>query len=227
MKLPIYLYGSEVLRTPAKQADMDRKEEIAALIADMEETLATADGCGLAAPQVGVSERIIMVDGRELADTYPYLKDFKRIMINPVVLEESSETADYSEGCLSVPGIFAAGNVLHVHDLVDFVSLEAERLAKSVAAYLKEDLAPAEISIETGGLIGYTVPQKISGARDVSLSFRPRKPVRGCRVEIRQDETCLVSRTYPKLLPAEMETIDLPAGKLLSKSNIKVVTVDE
>ena len=127
----------------------------------------------------------------------------------------------------SVPGIFAAGNVLHVHDLVDFVSLEAERLAKSVAAYLKEDLAPEEISIETGGLIGYTVPQKISGARDVSLSFRPRKPVRGCRVEIRQDETCLVSRTYPKLLPAEMETIDLPAGKLLSKSNIKVVTVDE
>lgn len=127
----------------------------------------------------------------------------------------------------SVPGIFAAGNVLHVHDLVDFVSLEAERLAKSVAAYLKENLAPAEISIETGGLIGYTVPQKISGARDVSLSFRPRKPVRGCRVEIRQDETCLVSRTYPKLLPAEMETIDLPAGKLLSKSNIKVVTVDE
>ena len=127
----------------------------------------------------------------------------------------------------SVPGIFAAGNVLHVHDLVDFVSLEAERLAKSVAAYLKEDLAPAEISIETGGLIGYTVPQKISGARDVSLSFRPRKPVRGCQVEIRQDETCLVSRTYPKLLPAEMETIDLPAGKLLSKSNIKVVTVDE
>ena len=127
----------------------------------------------------------------------------------------------------SVPGIFAAGNVLHVHDLVDFVSLEAERLAKSVAAYLKEDLAPAEISIETGGLIGYTVPQKISGARDVSLSFRPRKPVRGCRVEIRQDETGLVSRTYPKLLPAEMETIDLPAGKLLSKSNIKVVTVDE
>lgn len=127
----------------------------------------------------------------------------------------------------SVPGIFAAGNVLHVHDLVDFVSLEAERLAKSVAAYLKEDLAPVEISIETGGLIGYTVPQKISGARDVSLSFRPRKPVRGCRVEIRQDETCLVSRTYPKLLPAEMETIDLPAGKLLSKSNIKVVTVDE
>lgn len=107
MKLPIYLYGSEVLRTPAKQADMDRKEEIAALIADMEETLATADGCGLAAPQVGVSERIIMVDGRELADTYPYLKDFKRIMINPVVLEESSVTADYSEGCLSVPGIFA------------------------------------------------------------------------------------------------------------------------
>ena len=107
MKLPIYLYGSEVLREQAAEADMDKKEEISALVADMEETLASADGCGLAAPQVGVSKRVIIVDGRELVDTYPYLKDFKRVMINPVVTEESGETADYSEGCLSVPGIYA------------------------------------------------------------------------------------------------------------------------
>ena len=49
----------------------------------------------------------MIVDGRELSDTYDYLSDFFRVMINPVVLEESEETCEYSEGCLSVPGIYA------------------------------------------------------------------------------------------------------------------------
>ena len=73
----------------------------------MKETLEGADGCGLAAPQVGVGLRVLIVDGTGLSDTYDYLKDFKRTMINPVVLEESSELREYSEGCLSVPGIYA------------------------------------------------------------------------------------------------------------------------
>ena len=107
MKLPIYLYGSKVLRERAEEADLSDREKITQLIADMEETLASADGCGLAAPQVGVSARILIVDGRDLTDAYPYLKDFKRVMINPVVVEESKQTCDYSEGCLSVPGIYA------------------------------------------------------------------------------------------------------------------------
>lgn len=124
----------------------------------------------------------------------------------------------------SVPGIFAAGNVLHVHDLVDFVSLEAERLADSVTAYLKTGLEPADISIKTENLVGYTVPQKISGTRDVVISFRPRRPARNCTVEIRQGDVCLVSKKYPRLLPAEMEKITLPAEKLVSQEEIKVVT---
>lgn len=107
MKLPIYLYGSKVLRENAQEADLSDKEKLTQLIADMEETLASADGCGLAAPQVGVPVRVLIVDGRDLTDAYPYLKDFKRVMINPVVVEESRETCDYSEGCLSVPGIYA------------------------------------------------------------------------------------------------------------------------
>lgn len=107
MKLPIYLYGSKVLRERAEETDLSDREKITQLIADMEETLASADGCGLAAPQVGVSARILIVDGRDLTDAYPYLKDFKRVMINPVVVEESKQTCDYSEGCLSVPGIYA------------------------------------------------------------------------------------------------------------------------
>ena len=107
MKLPIYIYGSQVLRDPSKEADLNDRESLKTLVENMKETLEGADGCGLAAPQVGVGLRVLIVDGTGLADTYDYLKDFKRTMINPVVLEESSELREYSEGCLSVPGIYA------------------------------------------------------------------------------------------------------------------------
>ena len=107
MILPIYLYGAEVLRNENKEADLNDKEGILKLIEDMKDTLKVADGCGLAAPQVGVNTRIVIVDGRELTETYDYLHDFFRVMINPVVLEESEDTCEYSEGCLSVPGVYA------------------------------------------------------------------------------------------------------------------------
>ena len=107
MILPIYLYGSDVLRNENLEADLNDKEGLTKLIADMKETLKIADGCGLAAPQVGVNQRVVIVDGTDLTDTYDYLKDFVRVMINPVVLEESEDTCEYSEGCLSVPGVYA------------------------------------------------------------------------------------------------------------------------
>ena len=104
---PIYLYGSEVLRARAQEADLSRKEELTQLINDLKDTLAVADGCGLAAPQIGVSQRVLIVDGTVMADVYDYLADFKRVMINPVVLEESESKCEYNEGCLSIPGIYA------------------------------------------------------------------------------------------------------------------------
>jgi len=107
MILPIYLYGSEKLRNENLEADLQDKEGLAKLIADMKETLKVADGCGLAAPQVGVNLRVVIVDGSDLTETYDYLKDFRRVMINPVVLEESEEMCEFSEGCLSIPGIYA------------------------------------------------------------------------------------------------------------------------
>ena len=107
MILPIYLYGSEVLRKENKDVDLNDKEAILKLIEDMKETLKVADGCGLAAPQVGVNQRLVIVDGRELSDTYDYLRDFFRVMINPEIVEESEETCEFSEGCLSVPGVYA------------------------------------------------------------------------------------------------------------------------
>ena len=104
---PIYLYGSEVLRTRAKEVSPEEKESIQALVCDLKETLKNSEGCGLAAPQIGVSKRVLIVDGDEVSENYEYLKGFKRVIINPVVLEESSAMAEYNEGCLSVPGIYS------------------------------------------------------------------------------------------------------------------------
>jgi len=103
---PIYLYGSEVLRQNAEPADLSRKETILQLIQDLKDTLKVADGCGLAAPQIGVSLRVLIVDGNELTDVYPYLEGFSRVMINPVVMKESDQKCEFNEGCLSVPGVY-------------------------------------------------------------------------------------------------------------------------
>ncbi|MBR5033823.1 MAG: peptide deformylase [Bacteroidales bacterium] len=109
MILPIYLYGSPVLRERAAEVDLSTadKAKIQAFFEDMHETMHEADGCGLAAPQVGVSERMLVVDGNELVENYPELKGFVRKMINPVVVSESSEMSEYSEGCLSIPSVDA------------------------------------------------------------------------------------------------------------------------
>lgn len=104
---PIYLYGSEVLRARAEEADLQDKEGISRLVTDLQDTLKVADGCGLAAPQIGISKRVLIVDGTGMADVYDYLADFKRVMINPVIIEESERKCEYSEGCLSIPGIYA------------------------------------------------------------------------------------------------------------------------
>ena len=103
---PIYLYGSEVLRKKAEPADLREKDQLKNLIQDLRDTLERADGCGLAAPQIGVSQRVVIVDGDVVSDVYDYLKGFKRVIINPEILEESEEKATYSEGCLSIPNLY-------------------------------------------------------------------------------------------------------------------------
>ena len=107
MVQPIYLYGSEVLRKEAAPVDLNEKEEIARLVADLKETLAKAEGCGLAAPQIGISKRVAIVDATGMEEAYPYLEGFSRVLINPVVTEESEEQCVFEEGCLSIPGVYA------------------------------------------------------------------------------------------------------------------------
>lgn len=123
----------------------------------------------------------------------------------------------------SVEGIFAAGNVLHVHDLVDFVSMEAEKLADSAAEYIeKGTLADCSIEIATDGNIGHTIPQKISGEQDVTLSMRVRKLIKDCRIVVRQDGKEIGAKKMKKALPAEMIQISIKADKINSKDALEV-----
>lgn len=103
---PIYLYGSQVLRESAREAELSKKDELLALVSDLKETLARSEGCGLAAPQIGVSLRVLIVDGDVMKDVYPYLAGFRRTLINPVLVDESQEQSEFEEGCLSVPGVY-------------------------------------------------------------------------------------------------------------------------
>ena len=104
MILPIYLYGEAALRKPTGEIDKSYPE-LKTLIDNMFETLTNAEGCGLAAPQVGKSIRLFVVDGTELGEDYPDCVNFKQVFINPEIVEQSDETSTYSEGCLSLPGI--------------------------------------------------------------------------------------------------------------------------
>lgn len=124
----------------------------------------------------------------------------------------------------SVEGIFVAGNVLHVHDLVDFVSLEGERLAIQVANYINnKSLDKCDINIERDNNIGHTIPQKISGKNDFILSMRVRKPLKNPIIEITQDDKVIKSVKMKKAIPAEMIQIEVNKDDIKSNSNLKVV----
>ncbi|MES4920450.1 peptide deformylase [Hoylesella timonensis] len=106
MILPIYIYGQPVLRKVAQDIT-PAYENLQQLIADMFETMDASDGVGLAAPQIGKSIRVVVIDLNVLSDDFPEYKDFRRAYINPHIIEidEDSPVSSMEEGCLSIPGI--------------------------------------------------------------------------------------------------------------------------
>ena len=105
MILPIYIYGQPVLRKESQDIDASYPE-LKQLIDDMRETLAASEGIGLAAPQIGKDIRLAIIDLDVLAEDFPEYKDFRRVYINPYILEcDDTETESMEEGCLSLPGI--------------------------------------------------------------------------------------------------------------------------
>ena len=102
MIYPIVMYGDPVLRQKAK--DIEPGTDLNTLVNDMFETMHAASGVGLAAPQIGKSIRLFVIDGSVIEDERG-MAEFKKIFVNPVMVEEMGTPWEYEEGCLSIPNI--------------------------------------------------------------------------------------------------------------------------
>lgn len=138
MILPIRAFGDPVLKKVAQDITPDHPG-LKELIADMFETMYAASGVGLAAPQIGHSIRLFVVDASPFAEEEdgkpseePHLKDFKRVFINAYIVEEEGEEWPFEEGCLSIPGIRE----------------EVERQPRIVLQYLDEHFKEHEETFE-------------------------------------------------------------------------------
>lgn len=127
MILPIYVYGTDVLREKTEEVTPDYPG-LDRLIENMFETMYESEGVGLAAPQVGKSIRMFVIDADPLHEDYPDSKDFKRVVINPEIVSSSDDLVTMWEGCLSLPGL----------------SEKVERPATITVKYLNEKFEPVE-----------------------------------------------------------------------------------
>ena len=131
MVLPIYVYGQPVLRKVAEDID-PAYPNLKELIENMFETMDKADGVGLAAPQIGLPIRVVVVNLDVLSEDFPEYKGFRKAYINAHILEVGGEEVPMEEGCLSLPGI---------HETV-------KRGSKIRVKYLDEELNPHEEVVE-------------------------------------------------------------------------------
>ena len=150
------------------------------------------------------------------------------VELNPVtsgpVVNESLET--------NVPGVFACGNVLHVHDLVDYVSEEATAAGRHAAEYVKnggdKSCDGKEISITATGGVRYTVPSTINTAQmddTVTVRFRVGAVYKNCYIAVYLDDKQLQHRKHPVMAPGEMEQVILKKNKLEEYPETKKITI--
>lgn len=104
MIYPIVVYGSPMLRKVSEEMNKDY-QDLETLIEDMFETMAVSDGVGLAAPQIGKSIRLFVIDATPMAEDDASLEGFKKVFINPKIVDYSGEKWGFVEGCLSLPEI--------------------------------------------------------------------------------------------------------------------------
>ena len=104
MKLPVYLYGHPVLRKVSEDITPDYPD-LQKLLDDMYETMYASEGVGLAAPQIGRNDRIVVIDADPVAESFPECAGRKLTLINPVIEVLEGESVTRGEGCLSLPGL--------------------------------------------------------------------------------------------------------------------------
>lgn len=158
MQLPIYLYGQNVLRKATENVTAEYPA-LADLIANMFETMAKAEGVGLAAPQVGMSLRLFVIDLSPLSDDDPKYLNYKRVFINPEITEFSDETCTMEEGCLSVPDIHE--NVTRSYKIT--IKFQDENLVEHTEVF--EDYEARVIQHEYDHLEGKIFTDRISPIR--------------------------------------------------------------
>lgn len=146
-----------------------------------------------------------------------------------VVMDSRSNGARVDETLgTSVPGIFSAGNVLHIHDLVDFVSEEGERAGRNAAAFITggcQDIPKTgQVQVIPGAGLSYVVPQGISSSAegDVIFRFRSRDVYRAATVTVYADGREIKHARRPIILPAEMESIIVPASACMGAEKVEL-----
>ena len=128
----------------------------------------------------------------------------------------------------SVPGVFACGNSLHVHDLVDFVTNEGTICGKSVAKYLNNELQESQyIDVENGSGIGYVLPKKVylNDELTVKINFRVTKPYNDVKLIIKQGNKVIKEQKKAYLIPAEMESVVILKKDFKDNANITIEVV--
>lgn len=130
MKLPVYLYGHPVLREISEDITPDYPG-LKQLVADMFETMYASDGVGLAAPQIGRNDRIVVIDASPVAENFPECDGWKKALINPEIEILDGDMVSRSEGCLSLPGL----------------SEDVKRVEHIRLRWLDEDFQPREEEI--------------------------------------------------------------------------------
>ena len=174
---------------------------------------------------------------RPIAETREYIPcDTLLLSVGLIPENELSKTADVAldrvtSGAVvdqdrqtATEGIFACGNVLHVHDLVDFVSEEAEVAGKSAAAYiLGKTEKKINIPLSTDGKVRYTVPQVITAEKDVTVYFRVADVYRNVTLKVLDGERVVAQKKKSRMAPGEMESITLKSAAFIDAKELNFV----
>ena len=128
----------------------------------------------------------------------------------------------------NIDGIFSCGNVLHVHDLADFVSEEAEIAGEKAAEYLSRGLDKnTDITVIPDGRVRYTVPQKITDkTKDVKLFFRVSDIYKDVVLKVAFGDEVILKKKVQKVAPGEMQTVTIKAEKLASDNHELRISLD-
>ena len=162
MILPIYLLGNSVLRKKSLKCE-ESIELLQPLIADMFETMYQARGVGLAAPQIGKSIRLFIVDSEPFKETYPDVELYKGAFINPEILDQFGDDFTFNEGCLSLPDVhedITRKSEIEVKFMDENGKIRHEKFKGYVARIIQHEYDHLE---------GQVFTDKISGLRKMML----------------------------------------------------------